>query len=74
MRVQDCSTLAAILGFQIQERHEKYLGLPSVVGSSKKLVLKSIRDRVWNKMKGWNTILTGFLSIPGIRIDGIEKG
>ena len=32
---------------------EKYLGMPSDVGSSKNGAFKYLRDRVWSKVKGW---------------------
>ncbi|XP_050231744.1 uncharacterized protein LOC126680640 [Mercurialis annua] len=33
----------------------KYLGLPSLVGRNKNQILAFIRDRVWSKVKGWNS-------------------
>ncbi|KAL0408431.1 UNVERIFIED_CONTAM: putative mitochondrial protein [Sesamum radiatum] len=44
--------LPALLGLQISEQHERYLGLPSVVGRSKRGVFSYIRDRVWQRIKG----------------------
>lgn len=35
------------------ERHEKYLGLPTMVGRSKAHIFKFVRDRVWKKLIGW---------------------
>lgn len=35
------------------EEREKYLGLPTYVGGSKKKVFQVIQDRVWKKLKGW---------------------
>lgn len=32
---------------------EKYLGMPSVVGQSKNGTFKYLRDRVWEKVRGW---------------------
>lgn len=32
---------------------EKYLGMPTDVGSSKNGAFKYLKDRVWNKVKGW---------------------
>jgi hypothetical protein len=33
--------------------HEKYLGLPSFIGRSKKHCFATIKQRVWSKLKGW---------------------
>ncbi|KAL0404160.1 UNVERIFIED_CONTAM: putative ribonuclease H protein [Sesamum radiatum] len=45
--------LAAILGVRIDTIHEKYLGLPYVVGRRKKDLFHCLRDRVWRKVDGW---------------------
>ncbi|XP_021751079.1 uncharacterized protein LOC110716751 [Chenopodium quinoa] len=50
------------LSFKAVERHEKYLGLPTYIGSSKKQVFHNIQDRVWKKLKGWKG---NFLSQAG---------
>ncbi|KAL0394694.1 UNVERIFIED_CONTAM: hypothetical protein Slati_4435600 [Sesamum latifolium] len=47
------ANLAAILGVTIEEKHTKYLGLPTVVGRSKREVFEGIKDRIWSKMQGW---------------------
>ncbi|KAL0439588.1 UNVERIFIED_CONTAM: putative mitochondrial protein [Sesamum latifolium] len=44
------STISNGLGIRVADRHEKYLGLPSVVGRSKNAVFNSIRDRIWKKI------------------------
>ena len=41
------------LTFKAVEGHEKYLGLPTFIGSYKKRVFQVIQDRVWKKLKGW---------------------
>ncbi|KAL0449472.1 UNVERIFIED_CONTAM: putative mitochondrial protein [Sesamum latifolium] len=46
--------LPAILRLQRTDQQERYLGLPSVVGRSKKGVFSYIRDRVWQRIKGWS--------------------
>ena len=33
--------------------NEKYLGMPSDIGNSKNGAFKYLKDRVWNKVKGW---------------------
>ncbi|KAL0288754.1 UNVERIFIED_CONTAM: putative mitochondrial protein [Sesamum angustifolium] len=46
-------TLPMLLGLQREDQQERYLGLPSVVGRSKKGVFSYIRDRVWQRIRGW---------------------
>lgn len=45
--------LSRILGAPAVRQYEKYLGLPSFVGRSKKASFAQIKDRVWNKLQGW---------------------
>lgn len=33
--------------------HAKYLGLPVVLGRSKKEVFSLVKDKIWKKLKGW---------------------
>ena len=40
-------------GVREVERHEKYLGLPTVIGRSKKMVFNVLKERVWKKLYGW---------------------
>ncbi|KAL0449808.1 UNVERIFIED_CONTAM: putative mitochondrial protein [Sesamum latifolium] len=42
------------LQIRVEARHDLYLGLPSVVGKSRRSVFQSIRDRIWNRICGWN--------------------
>ncbi|XP_074374427.1 uncharacterized protein LOC141714831 [Apium graveolens] len=37
--------------------NSKYLGLPSLVGRSKKVDFNYLKDKIWSKIKGWNTKL-----------------
>lgn len=39
------------------EKHEKYLGLPSIVGISRRQVFTNIKDRVWSRIQGWSAKL-----------------
>ncbi|KAL0408288.1 UNVERIFIED_CONTAM: hypothetical protein Sradi_1763200 [Sesamum radiatum] len=51
----DCQEyLSATLGIQREDKHEKYLGFPSIVGKSRRAVFNSIRDRVWFRIQGWS--------------------
>ncbi|KAK3223102.1 hypothetical protein Dsin_010127 [Dipteronia sinensis] len=49
--------LADIVGIRLVDFHERYLGLPCFTGRKKKHLFANIRDRVWNKIKGWNSKL-----------------
>ncbi|XP_021724434.1 uncharacterized protein LOC110691788 [Chenopodium quinoa] len=41
------------LSFKAVDGHDKYLGLPTYIGDSKKQVFQIVQDRVWKKLKGW---------------------
>ncbi|KAL0430336.1 UNVERIFIED_CONTAM: putative mitochondrial protein [Sesamum radiatum] len=43
-----------VLQVRVEARHDLYLGLPSVVGKSRRSVFQSIRDRIWRRISGWN--------------------
>ena len=38
-------------------QYDKYLGLPSFVGKSKKASFDYIKERVWRKLQGWEESL-----------------
>src|SRR4051812_47221095 len=42
-----------ILNVQNETLNEKYLGMPTEVGQSRNGTFKYIKDRVWEKIKGW---------------------
>ena len=44
--------LKGIIGITSEALSEKYLGMPTDVGSSKNGAFKYLKDRVWNKVKG----------------------
>ena len=54
-----------ILGPMQDSRHNKYLGLPSIIGKSKAQVFAEVKDRVAKKLAGWKGKL---LSIGGREI------
>lgn len=33
--------------------HEKYLGIPTIIGRSKKTIFAALKDRIWKKVQGW---------------------
>ncbi|KAL0405415.1 UNVERIFIED_CONTAM: putative mitochondrial protein [Sesamum latifolium] len=46
--------LASILGIFVAVKHEKYLGLPTVVGRSKREVFNGIKECIWKKLNYWS--------------------
>lgn len=44
-----------ILEVHTDLRNDKYLGLPSLVGRSRKAVFSFVKERVWKRVQGWNT-------------------
>ena len=42
-----------ILNVQNESLSDKYLGMPTDVGHSKKDTFRYLRDRVWEKVRGW---------------------
>ncbi|KAK2643210.1 hypothetical protein Ddye_024973 [Dipteronia dyeriana] len=49
--------LARIIRVQLVIYHERYLGLLIFVGQNKKQLFTNIRDRFWEKVKGWQSKL-----------------
>ncbi|KAK6146582.1 hypothetical protein DH2020_020451 [Rehmannia glutinosa] len=47
------NSILQILGMIQVDSHGKYLGLPSVIGKSKRDVFACIKDRVWTRIEGW---------------------
>ncbi|XP_048501337.1 uncharacterized protein LOC125497714 [Beta vulgaris subsp. vulgaris] len=45
--------LMGILGMRQVDKHEKYLGIPSITGRSKKILFDSLLNRIWKKLQGW---------------------
>ncbi|KAK4428646.1 hypothetical protein Salat_1164400 [Sesamum alatum] len=46
--------LAALLSVEVVRKHDKYLGLPTIMGRSKKEVFACLKDRVWGNVQGWS--------------------
>ncbi|KAL0394575.1 UNVERIFIED_CONTAM: hypothetical protein Slati_4423700 [Sesamum latifolium] len=49
------TTLANILGVTVVSKHDKYLGLPMVVGRSRKEVFDGIKEQMWKKLQNWSS-------------------
>ncbi|KAL0438810.1 UNVERIFIED_CONTAM: hypothetical protein Slati_2364000 [Sesamum latifolium] len=49
--------LAAILGVRVVPFHERYLGLPATSGRSRGALFQGIKDRIWDRISGWNSKL-----------------
>ncbi|KAL0444005.1 UNVERIFIED_CONTAM: hypothetical protein Slati_2123200 [Sesamum latifolium] len=47
--------IAGVLGVVVLGKHEKYLGLPSAIGRSKKELNAGMKDRIWAKFNSWAT-------------------
>ncbi|KAL0361292.1 UNVERIFIED_CONTAM: putative mitochondrial protein [Sesamum radiatum] len=45
--------LAWVLGVQVFNKHEKYLGLSAAIGRSEKVVFQNLIDKVWTKLQSW---------------------
>lgn len=41
------------LGMNKVNRHKKYMGLPTIIGHSKKAIFTIIKERIWKKVQGW---------------------
>ncbi|CAJ2636955.1 unnamed protein product [Trifolium pratense] len=49
------NSIANLLGVEQVLGTGKYLGLPSMVGRSKKATFKFIKDRIWKKINSWSS-------------------
>ncbi|XP_074278676.1 uncharacterized protein LOC141602272 [Silene latifolia] len=47
----------AVLGVRVVAEHDRYLGLPTVIGSSKQVLTRVVRDKLSNKLQGWRGML-----------------
>ncbi|XP_048493277.1 uncharacterized protein LOC125493797 [Beta vulgaris subsp. vulgaris] len=45
--------LKNVLNMRQVEQHAKYLGIPFILGRSKKSIFDSLLDRIWKKLQGW---------------------
>ncbi|XP_074362175.1 putative mitochondrial protein AtMg00310 [Apium graveolens] len=54
VRLDKQEELKNIVGVYNDLSSGKYLGLPSLIGRSKKMVFNYLKDRLWNKIQGWS--------------------
>lgn len=45
--------ITQILGVNVVEKHDRYLGMLAIVGRSKKKIFSVLRDRIWKRINGW---------------------
>ena len=57
--------ISNFLGVPEVKEYATYLGLPVVVGRNKKVSLRYIKEKIWNKLQGWKEKL---LSQAGIEV------
>lgn len=43
-----------LMGIQVVDQFEKYLGMPAVVGRSKKKVFSFMKNRIWDRIHRWS--------------------
>ena len=51
--MEDVTAIKAIFNLNVVSRHEKYLGLPSVVGRNKRRFFNNFKLRVLSKISNW---------------------
>ncbi|XP_021771809.1 uncharacterized protein LOC110735946 [Chenopodium quinoa] len=59
------NAIVETLGIREVEKHEKYFGLPTIIGKSKKTIFAVLKERIWKKLNGWKE---WFMSRPGKEI------
>ena len=47
------SQIQSLLHMSVVDHHVKYLGLPAMIGKSKKVIFNFLKERLWKKLKGW---------------------
>ncbi|KAK4404580.1 putative mitochondrial protein [Sesamum angolense] len=46
--------LGEVLGIRLENKHEKYLGLPSMAFRSKRALFAPLKDRIWKRIHSWH--------------------
>jgi hypothetical protein len=47
------SRITSLFGTTTSAQFEKYLGLPSIIGRTKKKAFSEVNDRIWKRLQGW---------------------
>ena len=45
--------IAGLLHVPLVDSHDRYLGLPTLVGKNKRATFNIIKEKVWSKLQGW---------------------
>lgn len=48
-----CNLILNQMGVKVVESHACYLGLPTCISRSKKVIFNGLQDRLGKKIKGW---------------------
>ena len=54
VQVELRESIKQALGLGATQSHDKYLGLPTLIGRGKKEAFRAVKERVWNKMQLWH--------------------
>ncbi|KAK2654212.1 hypothetical protein Ddye_014068 [Dipteronia dyeriana] len=54
--------IQAVFGVGNAQTHDKYLGLPTLIGKNRKKTFNEIKERVWKRIRGWKN---GIFSLGG---------
>jgi hypothetical protein len=60
--MEEKERIVEITGIPVTQQYDTYLGLLALVGRSRIAAFKSIKDRVWRRLKDWKV---KFLSQAG---------
>lgn len=53
MPVDRRGDISHLIGVQEVDIHDRYLGLPTVVGRSKKVITRGVKEKLWKKLQGY---------------------
>ena len=49
------NTIFVVLGVSSSINIGQYLGLPSLIGKSKRTIFRLLKDQLWKRLQGWKT-------------------
>jgi hypothetical protein len=47
------SQLLLFIGTSLTTQFDKYLGLPAILGRSKRRAFREVKERIWRRLQGW---------------------